>query len=216
MADHAEENERLFKKLFRRLWFEQMEDIAEQYAITQETIDVDAAANIWNESLAPLITEIYEGAYDLVAEGGELSPAHRQLEGLDPAALEWIATRSLSLAQMVNGTTKEELRKALATGFEEGESIPQLTERIKKYYRNGYEKRATMVARTEVIAASNEGAIQSYENEGVIRTEFYASLDERICEECEGLHGTVFPISGTHGVIPVHPDCRCTWIPLLD
>ena len=216
MADHAEEFEKLFRKLFKKLWFEQMDVAIEQYPITQDTIDVEASANLWDESFAPMITEIYEGAFELATEGGVLAPAHRQYEGLNPAALEWIATRSLSLAQMVNGTTKKELRKVLATGFEEGESIPQLTKRIEKYYKNGYERRATMVARTEVIAASNEGAIQSYENEGVIRTEFYASLDERICVECEGLHGTVFPISGSHGVIPVHPDCRCTWIPLLD
>ena len=216
MADHAEENEELFRKLFKRLWFEQMDVVVEQYATTQATIDVDAAANQWNEALAPLIAEIYEGAYDLATEGGELSPAHRQLEGLDPVALEWIATRSLTLAQMVNGTTKEELRKVLALGFEEGESVPQLTRRIRQYYQNGYTRRATLVARTEVIAASNEGALQGYEHEGIIKAEFYASLDERLCVECEALHGNVYPINETHGVIPVHPDCRCTWIPLVD
>ncbi len=216
MADHAEENEELFRKLFKRLWFEQMDVVVEQYATTQATIDVDAAANQWNEALAPLIAEIYEGAYDLATEGGELSPAHRQLEGLDPVALEWIATRSLSLAQMVNGTTFEELRVALAAGFEEGESVPQLTRRIRQYYQNGFERRAKMVARTEVIAASNEGALQGYEHEGILKAEFYASLDDRICVECEALHGQVFPINETHGVIPVHPDCRCTWIPLVD
>ncbi|MCK5016453.1 MAG: phage portal protein [Candidatus Peribacteraceae bacterium] len=217
MADHAEENEKLFKKLFKRLWFEQMDAIVEEYAITQETIDVDAAANQWNESLTPMITEIYEGAFDLATEGGELSPAHRQVgDGLNPAALEWIATRSLSLAQMVNGTTKEELRKALALGFEEGESIPQLTKRIKTYYQNGYERRANMVARTEVIAASNEGALQGYEHEGIEKAEFYAALDERLCVECEALHGVIYPINETHGVIPVHPDCRCTFIPIVD
>ena len=216
MADHAEENEKLFKKLFKRLWFEQMEAIVEQYAITQETIDVDAAANQWNEDLTPMIAEIYEGAYDLATEGGVLSPSHRQLEGLDPRALEWIATRSLRLAKMVNGTTKEELRKVLALGFEEGESVPQLTKRIRQYYQNGYERRATLVARTEVIAASNEGALQGYEHEGVLKAEFYASLDERICVECDALHGVVYPINETHGVIPVHPDCRCTWIPIVD
>ena len=218
MADHAEENETLFKALFKKLWFEQMDAVLELYPTTGETIDVDAAAEAWDKSVVPMITEIYLGAYELAIEGGELSPAHRQLEPgvLNAEALEWIATRSLSMAQMVNGTTKDELRRVLALGFEEGESVPQLTKRIQQYYQNGYEKRATMVARTEVIAASNEGAIQGYEKEGILKAEFYASLDERLCVECEALHGTVRAINETHGVIPVHPDCRCTWIPLVE
>ena len=117
---------------------------------------------------------------------------------------------------MVNGTTYEELRIALAEGFEAGESIPQMTERIRDYYKNGYERRATLVARTEVIAASNEGALQGYEKEGVNRAEFYAALDERTCEECMAYHGQVRAVRDASGIIPVHPQCRCTWVPVTD
>ena len=216
MADHAEENERLYKKLFKRLWFEQMNEVVELYALTQDTLDEEAAANSWSERFLPLYTEIYEGSFDLTAEGGELSPAHRHAEKqLSPWALEWLATRSLSVAQMVNGTTKKELRKALVEGFEAGESAQQLTKRIKKYYRNGYEKRAAMVARTEVIAASNEGAIQGYEKAGLQKVDFYPSPDA--CEECgEIMLDNPFPLDQAHGLIPVHPNCRCTWLPLVD
>jgi hypothetical protein len=70
-----------------------------------------------------------------------------------------------------------------------------------------------MVARTEVIAASNEGALQGYEHEGVEKVEFYPAPDAD--EECLILAG-VYPINETHGVIPVHPNCRCTWIPLVE
>ena len=217
-ADHAEENEKLFKKLFKKLWFEQMDSVLEQYATTGETLDIDAAAGVWEAAVKPMITEIYQAAFALATEGGELAPAHRQVEPglLDQAALEWIATRSLSMAQMVNGTTYEELRAALAAGFEEGESMPQLTRRIRHYYQNGYERRATLVARTETIAASNEGALQGYESEGITKAEFYAALDERTCEDCMQYHGSVRAINETHGVIPVHPQCRCTWVPLVD
>ena len=220
-ADRAEQHEKQFRGLFKHLWFEQMDAVLDIYATTGDTIDVDAAAGVWQESFTPLITEIYLASFALATEGGELAPAHRQMgEGLlNQAALEWIATRSLSLAQMVNGTTYEELRKELALGFEAGESMADITDRIRKYYVNGYERRASLVARTEVIAASNEGALQGYEAEDVERVEWYAAMDERTLDSdcnCEANHGNPWPIEESHGLIPDHPQCRCTWIPIVD
>lgn len=218
-SDQADEDEAAFKALFKRLWFEQMDEVIKLYPITQETLDVDAAATTWEDGVKPEITRIYEQSFVLATGGGEVHPAHRQVqtgvaEGvLNEAGLDWIATRSLELAQMVNGTTKEELRKVLAQGFEEGESITQLTKRIGTYYENGYERRAKMVARTEVIAASNEGALQGYEVEGITVVEFFPAADAD--EECLVLAG-LYPITETHGMIPVHPNCRCTWLPVVD
>jgi len=218
-ATQAGEDEEAFKKLFKKLWFEQMEAVMKQFPITQDTIDVDAAATAWEDGFKPEITRVYGQSFVLATGGGVVHPAHRAKqigfdEGvLNEAALNWISTRSLELAQMVNGTTKEELRKVLAQGFEEGDSIPQLTKRIGKYYENGYERRAKMVARTEVIAASNEGALQGYEVEGIEKVEFYPAADAD--EECLVLAGE-YPITETHGMIPVHPNCRCTFIPIVD
>jgi len=217
-ANQADEDEALFKQLFKRLWFEQMDDVIKSYsklANLDDALDVDVAANIWDEEFRPLINLIFEESFVLATGGGEVAPAHRgkQFGLLDVRALEWIATRSLTMAQMVNGTSLVELREQLALGFESGESMEQITRRIKGYYENGYERRAKIVARTEVIAASNEGALQGYEAEGVEKVEFYPAGDA--CEECLSLIGE-YPINEMHGVIPVHPQCRCTWIPVVD
>lgn len=220
-ATRSELDETLFKRLFKRLWDKQAGDVAskyEQFGELDMALDEVAAAEEWDKSLEPMITQLFLEAYDLALTGGSITPAHRgKQEGLlNPFALEWIATRSLSLAKMVNGTTKQELRPLLAQGFAEGESVPQITKRIKGYYRNGFERRATLVARTEVIAASNEGAIQGYEKAGITKAEFYAALDERTCKECMAYHEQPFAVSDTHGLIPVHPQCRCTWVPIVD
>ena len=132
---------------------------------------------------------------------------------LSPEALEWIEARSLTLATMVNSTTKEELRLALKAGYEAGDSIQQLTKRIRVYYQDGYERRAKMIARTEVIAANNEGALQGYEKEGVTKAEFYPAPDA--CEICSPLAGE-YPIDEVHGMMPVHPNCRCVYLPIVD
>ena len=212
----TEENERLFVIVFRSLWFAQMAEVVDQYNITGNIIDLEGAANAWSEAFAPLYTQVYEDAFLGTSEGGRLAAAQRQGGGLlSPWALEWLATRSLTMAQMVNGTTKTELREALRKGFEDGESIRQLSSRIKDYYKNGFEKRAPMVARTEISAAANEGKLQGWEHNGVTKVMFRAAPDVD-CTVCEGLAGTVHPIREASGTIPAHPSCRCTWLPEID
>lgn len=217
----SEQDELQFKRLFRQLWYDQMEETIIDY---NEVLDIEWAFNlegsivIWDAAFNPLIRLIYEESFELVTGGGQLTPAHRSKEVgvVDQTALEWIATRSLSMAEMVNGTTKEELRAFLAKALKEGESPAQLEAAIRQYYKGKFEHRAMIVARTEVIAASNEGALRGYASEGITKAEFYTALDERTCEECEPLHGNIYPIQESHEKIPVHPQCRCTWIPVVE
>mgnify|MGYP001611725973 FL=1 len=128
---------------------------------------------------------------------------------LDSYALEWIKLRSLTLAKSINKTTLEALRKELSLGFAAGESIQQLTKRIEGYFTENAKYRAEMVSRTEVISAFNEGHLHRYETEGVEKSEFFAAPDA--CEECLPLDGQIYPTKESHGIIPVHVNCRCRW-----
>jgi len=135
-----------------------------------------------------------------------------EVKQLDSFALDWIKLRSLTLAKSINKTTLEALRNELALGFEAGESIQQLTKRIEGYFTDKAKIRAEMVSRTETIAASNEGALHRYEIEGVGKSEFYPSPDA--CEECTPLAGE-YSTNEMHGLIPVHPNCRCVVLPVV-
>jgi len=130
---------------------------------------------------------------------------------MDEAARTWIAERSLLLAKSINKTTLEALRNELALGFEAGESIQQLTKRIEGYFTDKAKIRANMISRTEVISASTEGTLHRYETSGIDKSEFYPSPDA--CEECLPLAGE-YPTRDSHGMIPVHPNCRCKWLPV--
>lgn len=37
--------------------------------------------------------------------------------------------------------------------------------------------------------------------------------DDDVCPECERLEGRVYTVRAARGVIPVHPRCRCSWVP---
>ena len=128
---------------------------------------------------------------------------------LDSFAKEWILLRSLTLAKAINLTTMEALRHEIALGFEAGESIQQLTKRIEGYFTENAKTRAEMISRTEVISAYNEGHLHRYELEGVEKSEFFAAPDA--CEVCLPLDGEIYVTKDAHGIIPVHPQCRCRW-----
>ncbi len=131
---------------------------------------------------------------------------------LDDFARIWILQRSLTLAKSINMTTMEALRRELSLGFEAGESIQQLTKRIEGYFEDNARMRAERISRTEVISASNEGALHRYELEGIDKSEFYPSPDA--CEECLPLAGE-YITKDSHNMIPVHPNCRCVWLPVV-
>ena len=220
-----DEYEQKFKADFHKVWNEQMATVLGNLEAGSGDIDAilfdeDIEAERFAKGLEPVMTETFTAAAEATQrevdeKKGKGLPVAK-IEGvLNQLALEWLKTRSLKMATMVNGTTRTQLRKVLAAEFEEGHSIPKAERAIRKYYRDGFEKRARMVARTEIIGASNEGSLQTYEANHIERSEFYCALDERTCEECMGLHGNVYPTAEAHGMIPVHPDCRCTFIPVI-
>ena len=78
-------------------------------------------------------------------------------------------------------------------------------------------RRAEMLARTEIIRAHAEAQLQEYQNwraEGVhLKAEWMTAGDNRVCQRCADLQGSVFTIEEASGMLPLHPDCRCAWLP---
>ena|SRR3990167_655628 len=148
---------------------------------------------------------------------------------LDQFAKDWILTRSLALAKSINKTTLEALRRELALGFEAGESIQQLTKRIEGYFEGNAKFRAERVARTEVIAASNRGAVDRYQKEGIQKKEWFAALDERTRDTHLAANGQIVGINDNfkvgsdymqgpgQGSDPAEVvNCRCTVLPVIE
>jgi SPP1 gp7 family putative phage head morphogenesis protein len=80
-------------------------------------------------------------------------------------------------------------------------------------------RRAEMLARTEIIRAYAESTLQEFRNWGVegvsAKAEFQTAGDDRVCPKCEHLQGKVYTLDEANGVIPVHPKCRCIWLPWI-
>jgi HK97 family phage portal protein len=122
-------------------------------------------------------------------------------------------------------STKKVLSKIIKEGIDSGLDSEVVAERIRDRFANIGASRASMIARTELAGAVWEGLDASYEkinkDAGKIIVEkslFFTSLDERVCETCEGEHGKVVKDYETGKVYIkeiLHPNCRCVQHPML-
>jgi len=217
-ARRTEREENRFKQTFHRCLWKQRDDVIVNLVSANNAedalFDYKDAVRDFKDGFQPVIQyTVIEGAkqaIDLVEILKQFGAEH-----LSRPAHTWISSKSLTLAKGVNRTTRPALRRSLAEGFKAGESMPQLTKRVNTLYNQRYKRHAGTVARTETIRASNYGALQGYNEAGVEKVEFYVSLDERTCEECEALSGKYFKPDEADGLIPVHPNCRCTFLPVI-
>jgi SPP1 gp7 family putative phage head morphogenesis protein len=80
-------------------------------------------------------------------------------------------------------------------------------------------KRARVLTRTEVISAHAEATLNSYTEAGLegveIDAEFSSTDDNKRCPKCADLERRVYTIAEARGVIPVHPNCRCAFVPVV-
>ena len=78
--------------------------------------------------------------------------------------------------------------------------------------------RAETIARTELIRAHASGQLDAFEDLGVeelgVAVEWLITEDDKVCPQCESLSGVVLTLDeARERSIPLHPNCRCAWIP---
>lgn len=218
-AAKTEAEERWFINELKRLWDTQEKEVIKNLkgadTPDEALFDEHAARTIFDAAMLPLLTRVFERHYRDAEDLLRPQNPHEDSKQVNELARLWLQTRSLELAKLLNGTTTEQLRATLIAGFEAGESVPKLTARVVEYYGKANKVRASMVARTETIAASVEGNLQGYQSVGVETVEFYTAEDDRTCEICEPYHGQEFAAKDAHGMIPLHPQCRCVFLPVI-
>lgn len=87
----------------------------------------------------------------------------------------------------------------------------------KKFNTKEYE--AYRLLHTEGSFIIEQATQKAYENDGVLKYQWLATLDSKTCEECQPLDGKVFDVGkGIVGqnLTPKHQLCRCTTIPYYD
>lgn len=138
------------------------------------------------------------------------APLHRD-------ALEVAYTRNFQALEGINAEVGKQVSRELADGLTEGANPNEMARRITDRVDKIGKTRATTMARTEVINAHSEATLNRFEENDVdevsVKAEFLTAGDTRVCPQCEALEGNVYTVDEARGLIPVHPRCRCTWLP---
>jgi SPP1 gp7 family putative phage head morphogenesis protein len=127
-------------------------------------------------------------------------------------------------ADAVTKFEKDEFARLLKRGLKEEVARSQAMDRASRYSDSLKSKRATMIARTEIQIAQNEGRQEGWNQaaeQGYVDIEsqkmWIIAQDERTCDICSELDGEIVPWDGTFSSgdeTPgrVHPNCRCTMV----
>lgn len=125
------------------------------------------------------------------------------------------------ISKNIDFNTSSLIYKQLYEGVENLESIRDMSVRVSDVFDGCTQNRAIMIARTETLRSFNTATIDSYKTARIANAQFIVAQDERTCDACLSLNGLIVPVAEARGSLPIHPQCRCTWIavigkPLLD
>lgn len=120
------------------------------------------------------------------------------------------------------------IRRALGEGMVDGDGIDGMMRRVRDAMGIDTDRRHTgrtvranfnrvqSLTRTVVNRASNAGSLSAYRANTDILSgyEWLTAKDERVCPACAGMDGATFRFSSRLQP-PLHPNCRCTVIPVI-
>ncbi len=205
----------------------------------QKLFDDAAYDALMVQELSPMLQDLAktQGGLALVFAGDDENEFH-----LTSNVLAKITKSTQKMASNFNDDTLAKLNTTLAEGVQAGEGIGELKARVNDVYDelDGY--RAERLARTETLKASNSATLEAYRQTGYVTGMKWAdnpgaceicvelaaedaiSLDETFRElgssvDYEDENGDPQSYAIDYEPIdtpPVHPNCRCTIIPISE
>ena len=208
---------------------------------------LDLAASVmpsetmWATRLLRNLTPVLRKA---LLDAAKTSHARYGFEGVfnvqSPYVARWLKTYLPKLSGVVAKEDRAQIMAALREGISAGEGIGDLTSRVAEVFDDWEDRyRSYRIARTETIRASNEGALESYRQSGVVEAKEWGA-NPTACDFCAELDGTVIgleedfiPKGGSITVAdgdqtrtmtnnyadvtgpPAHPNCMCYLAPVI-
>ena len=104
----------------------------------------------------------------------------------------WIASVVGAKVKGITETTLRFLKLEIETGMKEGETIPEIALRVQNLWDMFSERRSIVIARTEVISASNAGSFFGAKQTGLpLQKEWLATQDKRVRDTHKKVDGQI-------------------------
>lgn len=139
--------------------------------------------------------------------------------GVSQKSLAMLYMRNFELLKDVSADMASQISTILAEGYVGGLSSLSIARRMDDAIASIGAIRAERIARTEIVRAYAEGSLDMFEAYGIpgvtAKVEFMTMGDNLVCPRCMVLNEKVFTVAEARGKIPVHPNCRCDWLPVI-
>lgn len=239
-VDRISPQEREMEAALRELFEQQAKDVLkifdrEERGFQQKQIDAETLFDdaVWVERTASVGTPLLRNALLQSARSFSLQYDFG-FDAADPRVEAWLGSRIDRFSHSITTTTKEAIRKQLEQAHIAGEGIPAIRNRIQSVFTTATRSRATTIARTEMVSASNQGLLEAAAQSGIVQGKrWLAALDERVRDTHADAHGRYqsqpislfeeFEVGGDRMLAPgqgslaeENINCRCTMVEVLD
>lgn len=151
----------------------------------------------------------------------------------DKEALYFLTQYNFELVRDLNMGLTESIREVIFNAVASGEGYQTTMRNLRElplqpysysYTRDGRlievtvsaRTRAEMIARTETARAKNTGTLQAYANYGVEMVEIITAGDSLVCDDCmDAEDQNPHTLQEAQSLLPMHPNCRCTYAPVV-
>jgi SPP1 gp7 family putative phage head morphogenesis protein len=206
-----------------------------------EVVNVPGSGNALNERWTDMyVREAYEkgvtrAQQEMQRIGIEISGNDINLAMNNPVHVQRVGilyTRVFEELKGITSAMSQQISRVLADGLARGAGPRELANLLNQTINGAAgnleirdslgrfisaRRRAEMLARTEIIRAHHQGMIQEYLNyrvEGVyVQAEWSTAGDNRVCNLCADLQGSIYTLDQIMTMIPRHPQCRCIALP---
>jgi len=159
-------------------------------ALTDDVFDKQKELKEAEKALLPLYSVAMQVGAEMIADELDVDFT---FEPLDPSFLKYQEIRITKITPEMLTTVENGLRTTLTEGIAAGETVAQLSDRVKGVY-NFAISRATTIARTESASMINAGRFENMLKQGVTEHEWFTALDEHVRDTHDDLHGAVAEI----------------------
>jgi len=130
------------------------------------------------------------------------NPTHRE-------QLRNLYARNLSALEGMTDATAREMRRVLTEGLAAGDGPQDIADALADRIEKVGKTRANTIARTEIMHSHNRARATEWQRAGIQQVDILIAPDA--CPQCQALKaGAPYPVEGAAGLLPQHPNCRCS------
>lgn len=106
------------------------------------------------------------------------------------------------------------LNDIMTQGLTQGKTVTEMAINVSNAMQSGFNE-AHRLVRTETMHYLNDSSLKAYKNLRIENIQYWAAEDERTCKYCGKMHGKTYEINKAP-ILPLHPNCRCTYLPVIN